>query len=88
MDKFYKREVAVSSLCSENMYKSVFQVKPKVKPFSVDQNKFTATYKFKVNIKKVSLFMINFFSYSHLLHCMDKVVTAADNERRNVSLNF
>ena len=87
MDKFDKREVEVSSLYSKNLYKSVFQVKPKVK-LSFDQNKFTATYKCKINIAEASLLMINFFSYSHLLDCIQLVVTTADNERRDVKLNY
>ena len=88
MDKFEKRRIKLSSLHSKTMYKSRFQTKKKISLLAYDTSSFITLDTCKVVVEKTSTFMINFMSYSHVLCDLKIIVTTADDQRRNVKLNY
>lgn len=88
VDKLEKRELTISSLYSENMYKSVFQFKKKIKPSDFDEDNFISLDVCKFELESASTFLINLFSYTHELDWYDFVVRTDDDERAVVELNF
>ena len=84
LDQIKKREIAIRSLYSDKMYRSVKSIKRKIEVSSFNlQKRFKVC---KVTVKKTSTFMINLFLYSHLLdECTLFVKTC---EKQKVKLNL
>ena len=87
MDQLEKRRVAITSLHSKNMYKSVFQIKRRTSLSGLNRNSFISLDTCKIVVEETSTFMVNFFSYSHELRNLDLIVTTADERKQNVKLN-
>ena len=88
MDELENRSVDLAFLYSKNFYKSVFQVKHKINKSAFDRNNFIAINCLKVSVKEKSMFMINFFSYSHALSRFKFYVTTVDDQKQRIKLKY
>ena len=86
LDQLKNRIVFIDSLCSKNMYKSIFQVNKIFKPINTDKHYSIVKYACKVDIKQASMFIISLFSYVHKIEDFLLSVCTVDNERQNVEL--
>ena len=85
-DEIQHRELSVTSLCSSNIYKSLFRFKQKLKPSEFDEKNFACLPLCKAVVSKTSTFMMNLFSYSHEFDWFDIKVQTADGQ--NVELDY
>ena len=90
MDQLEKRMVTISSLHSKNMYKSVFNIKRKIKPSAFYKKNFVCLDACKVSIKETSTLMINLFSYSHTFKEFKLVVKkeTKDGKKQIIKLKY
>ena len=89
LDQLEKREVRISCLHSENMYKEVFQIKRKISLCCLAKNSFMSLHICKVFVEETSTFMINFFSYSHVLRYINLNVTRETvGKRKYVNVKY
>ena len=88
MDQLENRVITVSSLHSKNMYESVFSIKRKISLSRLDRKKFVSLDTCKVIVEETSTFIVNFFSYSHLLRNLDLILTTTNDKKLNVNLNY
>ena len=86
LDQLKKREISISSLCSKNMYKSVFQVNRKLKLTSFFENYSIVEFACKVNIKEASIFMINLSTFNLNLKKVKFGVFTNDIEKRVIKV--
>ena len=86
MDQLKKREVQISALHSKTLYKSVLQIKRKIKTSSVDIDNCIYLDVCKVVLRKTATFMINIFSYTHNIPKLKLLVIATGDDIQNVNL--
>ena len=85
LDQLEKRELCIESLCSKNLYKSVFKMHKNLKQVTCDSDYFNVKCACKVDIKQASTFMINVFLFSHKAKKFKLSVYTAD--KQNVEVN-
>ena len=88
LDQLEKREIYINSLCSESMYKSVFQVSRKLKLASYTKNNSIVEFACKVNIKEASIFMINLSIFTLNPKEVRFGVFTDDSEKRVVKVKY
>ena len=88
LDQLKNRRVLIESLCSKNMYNSVFKVNKTLKQINYDKDYSKVKFAYKVfDIKQASTFMINIFFFSHKPKTIKLKVYSADNKKQNVKSN-
>ena len=87
LDQLKQRKLYIYSLCSKNLYNSVFKVNKTLKQTNYDKDYSKVKFACKVDIKQESTFMINIFSFSHCVESFTLNVYTADNEEQNVKFN-
>ena len=88
LDQLKKRSLSINSLCSKNMYNSVFKVNKTLKQINYDKDYSKVKFAYKVfDIKQASTFMINIFFFSHKPKTIKLKVYSADNKKQNVKSN-
>ena len=85
LDQLEKRSLSINSLCSKNMYKSVFEIRKNLKQVTYFRDYSNVKCACKVNIKQASTFMINVFLFSHEAREIRLSVYTAD--KQNVEIN-
>ena len=88
MDQLENKQLDIVSLYSNNMYKSVFQFKQKVKPSEFDENNLIGYDVCKFKLEDATTLMINFFSYTHEFDTWHFEIRTDDEEREIVELNY
>ena len=84
LDQLDKREISISSLCSKNMYKSVFKVNRNLKLIDFDEKYSKAELTYKVDIKEMSTFMINLLSFTNKMEGIGFGVFTDNNNQQKV----
>ena len=87
-DQLENRRIAISSLHSKNLYKSVFESTRKIKLSAFNKYSFISLDTCEVIVEETTTFMINLFSYSHALDYFNLIVTTADDKRKRVKLKY
>ena len=83
-----KRRLSINSLCSKNLYKSVFKTNKNFKSTSFNKNYCAVKYSCKIHIKENSTFLINLFLFSHPAAEFRLNIITTDTERQKVETNF
>ena len=87
LDQLKKRRLSIHSLCSKDMYTSVFKTNKILKQVTYDKDYSKIKFACKVDIEQASTFMINIFLFSHVVEDYILNVYTADNQKRNVKFN-
>ena len=86
LDQLEQRELSIDSLCSKNMYKSVFEVNKKLELKDYIDNYSVFEFAFKVNTKEASIFLINLSIFTLKLKQVRFGVFTDDSEKREIEV--
>ena len=87
LDQLEKRCVSINSLCSKNMYISVFKVSKNFKLTDYDKKNSKVEFAYQVDVKETSTFMINLLSFTNQMEELDFCVFTDDNKEQEIELN-
>ena len=87
LDQLEKRNLTMNSLCSKNMYKSIFKVSRNFKLTDYDEKNSKVKFAYQVDVKETSIFMINLLSFTNNIEELDFCVFTDDNKEQEVELN-